>query len=222
MGIERAHILGMSWGGVLAQEFYRLHATRIGSLVLAGTYAGWRGSLPPVTCSERLATCMRAASLPAEEFAPQWIPGLISAAASQNVRDELSLVVSDFHPVGFRLMAQSLHDTDTTDLLPQIRVPTLLLWGDADRRSPLSIAETAPGSNSCVRVDRDPDRGACRKHGAAGRVQCPGSALLFSARLNGLSIYVNRPSTSPQTRAVDGAPDAAGDCVSCPTSYTIS
>jgi pimeloyl-ACP methyl ester carboxylesterase len=75
------------------------------------------------------------------EFVPQWIPGLISAAASQSVRDELSLVVSDLHPVGFRLMAQGLHDTDTTDLLPQIRVATLLLWGDADRRSPLSIAE---------------------------------------------------------------------------------
>jgi len=84
---------------------------------------------------------MRAAALSAEEFVPQWIPGLIGAAASQNVRDELSLVVSDFHPVGFRLMAQSLHDTDTTDLLPQIRVPTLLLWGEADRRSPLRIAE---------------------------------------------------------------------------------
>jgi pimeloyl-ACP methyl ester carboxylesterase len=84
---------------------------------------------------------MRAASLPAQEFVPQWIPGLISAAASQNVRDELSLVVADFHAVGFQLMAQSLHDTDTTDLLPQTRVPTLLLWGDADRRSPLSIAE---------------------------------------------------------------------------------
>lgn len=154
MGIERAHLLGMSWGGVLAQEFYRRHFTRTGRLVLAGTYAGWRGSLQPMTCTERLTACMRAASLPAEEFVPQWIPGLISGAASQNVRDELALVVSDFHPVGFRLMAQSLHDTDTTDLLPQIRVPTLLLWGDADRRSPLSIAEQLrdriPGSELIV------------------------------------------------------------------------
>jgi pimeloyl-ACP methyl ester carboxylesterase len=53
----------------------------------------------------------------------------------------MSEVVSDFHPLGFRLMAKSLADTDTTDILPNIRVPTLILWGDDDRRSPMNIAE---------------------------------------------------------------------------------
>ena len=53
----------------------------------------------------------------------------------------MTAVVRDFHPLGFRLMARSLADTDTTDLLPAIDVPTLLLWGDDDVRSPLSIAE---------------------------------------------------------------------------------
>jgi pimeloyl-ACP methyl ester carboxylesterase len=50
-------------------------------------------------------------------------------------------VVTDLHPLGFRMMARTLADTDTRDLLPHIDVPTLLLWGDDDRRSPLSIAE---------------------------------------------------------------------------------
>ena len=38
-------------------------------------------------------------------------------------------------------MAKSSADTHTTDLLRNIGVPTLLLWGDADQRSPLIIAE---------------------------------------------------------------------------------
>ena len=38
-------------------------------------------------------------------------------------------------------MAKSSADTDTTDLLPDIEVPTLLLWGSDDRRSPQNIAE---------------------------------------------------------------------------------
>ncbi|MEO7269861.1 MAG: alpha/beta fold hydrolase, partial [Knoellia sp.] len=31
-------------------------------------------------------------------------------------------------------------ETDLSDLLPHIAVPTLLLWGDADARSPLTVA----------------------------------------------------------------------------------
>jgi pimeloyl-ACP methyl ester carboxylesterase len=50
-------------------------------------------------------------------------------------------VVSSFHPAGFRLMAKSLAEVDTTALLEQIAVPVLLLWGEADRRSPLDVAE---------------------------------------------------------------------------------
>lgn len=138
---DYAHILGMSWGGLLAQEFYRLYPTRTASLILAGTYAGWKGSLPSAVCSERLTACIRAASLPVEEFVPQWVPGLISESASDDVRDELSNVVADRHPFGFPLMARTLADTDTTDLLPRIQVRTLLVWGDDDRRSPLTIGQ---------------------------------------------------------------------------------
>ena len=50
----------------------------------------------------------------------------------------MSAVVSEFHPLGFRLMAKSSADTDTTDLLPDIEVPTLVVWGDDDRRSPMT------------------------------------------------------------------------------------
>ena len=63
---------------------------------------------------------------------------------------EMATIVADFHPLGFRLMAKSLADTDTTPVLATIKVPTLLLWGDGDRRSPLSVAEqlhaAIPGS----------------------------------------------------------------------------
>ena len=38
-------------------------------------------------------------------------------------------------------MAKSSADTDTSDLLPKIESPTLLLWGQEDRRSPIDIAK---------------------------------------------------------------------------------
>ena len=62
--------------------------------------------------------------------------------ASHDLRkEEMSAVVSECHPLGFRLMAKSSADTDTTDLLPDNGVPTLVLWGNVDRRSPMNIAE---------------------------------------------------------------------------------
>ena len=38
-------------------------------------------------------------------------------------------------------MAKAMAGADLRDVLPRIEVPTLLLYGDADVRSPLSIAE---------------------------------------------------------------------------------
>ena len=39
-GIARAHVMGFSWGGALAQEFALRHSTRIDRLVLAATTTG--------------------------------------------------------------------------------------------------------------------------------------------------------------------------------------
>jgi pimeloyl-ACP methyl ester carboxylesterase len=54
-GVARAHVLGLSWGGILAQEFYRMYPKRLRSLVLADTYAGWKGSLPEPSSSRKRA-----------------------------------------------------------------------------------------------------------------------------------------------------------------------
>src|SRR5215216_4043939 len=141
VGIERAQILGLSWGGILAQEFHRLYPDRVLALILCDTYAGWKGSLPESACKNRLERCFLDSSLPPEEFVSRWVPEFFTEAASRDLKEEMSAVVSDFHPLGFRLMAKSSADTDTTDLLPNIKVPTLLLWGDDDRRSPMNFAE---------------------------------------------------------------------------------
>jgi pimeloyl-ACP methyl ester carboxylesterase len=142
MGVERAHILGLSWGGLLAQELYRVDPTRVLGLILADTYAGWKGSLGSSVAEQRLARCIGESSLPPEEFVARWVPvEFFTDAAPPELAAEMAAVVADFHPVGFRLMAKALADEDTTEFLPRIEVPTLLLWGEEDRRSPVGIAE---------------------------------------------------------------------------------
>src|SRR4051812_43345269 len=40
LGIEKAHLLGQSWGGVLAQQFYGAYPERVRSLILSDTTLG--------------------------------------------------------------------------------------------------------------------------------------------------------------------------------------
>ena len=141
LDIERAHVLGLSWGGLLAQELYRLDPKRILTLILADTYAGWKGSLGEEMSEQRLARCVRESLLPPHEFVARWVPVEFFTDAGAKLQEEMAAVVSDFHPLGFRLMARALADNETTDLLSTIEVPTLLLWGEDDRRSPLHVAE---------------------------------------------------------------------------------
>ena len=138
--VSSAHVVGLSWGGLLAQEMYRRHPARIASLVLADTYAGWAGSLGDAAASDRLAACIHDSSLPAGDLVARYIPGMFSDRPPAAVRDRLAAIMSDTHPIGFRLMAAALAAGDTRDLLPQIQAPTLLIWGDADKRSPIAIA----------------------------------------------------------------------------------
>jgi pimeloyl-ACP methyl ester carboxylesterase len=135
------YLVGLSWGGLVAQDFCFRHASRVMRLVLTGTYAGWKGSLPVEVCRARLARCEGDAGLPPDRFTPRWAPEMFTDRASGALQQELSAIMADYHPAGFRLMARSLADTDTRSMLPTIAAPTLLLWGDDDRRSPLGIAE---------------------------------------------------------------------------------
>jgi pimeloyl-ACP methyl ester carboxylesterase len=141
VAIPSAHVIGLSWGGILAQEFYRFFPKRARSLVLAGTYAGWKGSLAEPVWSERLESCLRDSRGPADELVAKLLPGMFSEGVGERVRRELATIMSDFHPVGLRLMAKSSAEVDTRELLSNIRVPTLLLWGADDRRSPMNIAD---------------------------------------------------------------------------------
>lgn len=140
-GIKRAHVLGLSWGGMLAQEFYRLYPERVDHMVLADAYAGWKGSLPAEAVEKRRARCYRDAFRPKDEVVAEWVPTEFFSNAPGELAREMAGVVADFHPLGFKLMAKALADTDTSSVLRTINASTLLLWGDGDQRSPVSVAK---------------------------------------------------------------------------------
>ena len=80
LDLEPAHVLGLSWGGVVAQGLYGRHPDRVRSLILEAATAGWRGSLPEAVCEQRLASCIRESELAPEEWVHAWLPELLRNA----------------------------------------------------------------------------------------------------------------------------------------------
>jgi pimeloyl-ACP methyl ester carboxylesterase len=154
LGIGRAHVLGLSFGGGLALEFYRRHPTVPRSLILAGAYAGWAGSLPPEEVEMRLQQVLRLADLPPETFVETVLGSMFSPSASREVVDAFAANVARFHPTGLRTMARALAEADLRESLAHIEVATLLLYGDTDVRAPLEVADAMhagiPGSKLVV------------------------------------------------------------------------
>jgi pimeloyl-ACP methyl ester carboxylesterase len=171
LAVEEAHVVGLSWGGLVAQAFYGLYPSRVRSLVLSDTYAGWKGSLPPDVVAKRLTRCLSESELAPAELVARWVPmEFFTEAVSDEVTSAMADIVSDFHPLGFRLMARSLAENDTTSLLPTIRVPTLLLWGEADQRSPIEVAERFRDAIPNAELRVTPRRRTREQLGAARRI----------------------------------------------------
>jgi pimeloyl-ACP methyl ester carboxylesterase len=153
--LDRPHLVGNSFGGTLALELAVRHPSIPRSLVPADGYAGWSGSFPPEVVAQRLSQSLPDLELPAEQVVAKWVvPGFLTPSAPASVVDELGAIVADFDPEGMRVMIGALAEADLRGGLPGITVPTLLIWGDRDVRSPLSVAEDLlariPGSRLVV------------------------------------------------------------------------
>ena len=136
VAVGSAHVAGLSWGGTVVQELYRQLPERVGTLILAGSYAGWKGSLPAEEVQARVegVSKMLAAG---ERYDP---PGLFAGEPRAGVADLLEEITAAARPASLRAQLSVMAQTDQRDLLPRIAVPTLLIWGDSDTRSPLSVA----------------------------------------------------------------------------------
>lgn len=140
LGLEKPHVAGLSFGGALALELYRRHSAIPMTLILASAYAGWAGSLPADVVEQRLHQALVVASLSPDEFVRALLPTMFSDATPPESVDEFGATMLAFHPVGFRAMARASAES-LRDVLPHIKVPTLLVYGDNDVRAPLTVAE---------------------------------------------------------------------------------
>ncbi|HWQ27976.1 MAG TPA: alpha/beta hydrolase [Dehalococcoidia bacterium] len=139
LGVGPAHVVGNSWGGSLALEFYQRHEAAVASLVLSDTYAGWIGSLGEAAAHERAAACLNEARRPPEASRSGGLSGLFTENAPAELTGEMVAILADTHPAACGIMARTMM-TDQRHILPLLRKSALLIWGERDIRSPLDIA----------------------------------------------------------------------------------
>ena len=141
--IPHTHLLGLSMGGMIAQEFALRHEHRLDRLVLAGTGAApARSAVDPI----HVWNWVKANDPTGEVFGGLQFVSLFSTAFLRNhqaVRDTADLLASSPYPIGpeaYARQAEAYQRFDALERLASISVPTLVVVGEQDLLTPPWIA----------------------------------------------------------------------------------
>jgi pimeloyl-ACP methyl ester carboxylesterase len=141
LGLTRPHILGLSFGGALALALYERHPSLPQSLILAGAYAGWAGSLPADEVQRRVQLISEEVTQPPDDWLPKYVPGMLTESAPPEMAEQTLALMSGIHPRASLTMLSAMANADLRGILPNIDVPTLVLHCELDARSPLAVGK---------------------------------------------------------------------------------
>lgn len=96
--------------------------------------------------------------------------------------DELTLIVSEFHPAATRFAMRAFAEADLRDVLSRIDVPTLLVYGEQDVRAPRHVWEPLHARIPGSKLVLIPDVGHMVDIEAAERFNAEVRALLRPAQ----------------------------------------
>jgi len=153
LGVERAHILGISMGGMIAQEFALRHPDRLDRLVMTGTGAApGRARFDPIMAWD----FVKQNDSEGQAFAAQQFIWLFSTDFLRNhqvVDQTLALFASNPNPFSseaYARQAQAYLAHDSLDRLVEVKAQTLVISGEQDRPAPpwigRELADAIPGA----------------------------------------------------------------------------
>jgi len=136
LGISRAHVFGVSMGGMIAQELVLNYPEKVEKLVLCSTFCGGKKAVQPSRKVQELLSADRSAFSP-EEIIRMSIPILLTEDFIKKNPDFVEFIIQQFlkAPISneaFTQQAIAITEFDTYDRLSQIRAPTLILHGKKD------------------------------------------------------------------------------------------
>jgi 3-oxoadipate enol-lactonase len=158
-GVESAHIIGASMGGMIAQELALLHPRRVRSLLLACTSCGGlRSKLPDL---RRFRERAKWDGRTPEERILGWNPLLYADSTPAGRIDEDTVVRLRWYPTarGYLSQLSAVVRWSSYSRLRRIQVPTLIVHGDSDLLIPPKNAEILARRIPGARMRIIPDAG---------------------------------------------------------------
>jgi 3-oxoadipate enol-lactonase len=169
LGITDFHLIGVSMGGMIAQEYALAHPGDLRSLTLACTYAA-----PGPFCSrmfslwEDMAPVMGVATVMRDVLLWAFTVPFFSEQTEMVKEFEAEMAAIDQPLEAYLAQLSSIQTHDTTDRVGTIGVPTLVLAGEQDILIPVSLSRqlheaipgaewaTTPGGHACMWESPEP------------------------------------------------------------------
>jgi 3-oxoadipate enol-lactonase len=134
--IARAHVVGVSIGGLIAQELYRVRQDLVASLILSdtahriGTLESWNARISKVEVGGIEAI--------ADGIMQVWFSRSYQAKCLEAVAGWRAMLTRT--PLdGYLMACRAIRDADLTEHAKKIKVPTLCVVGDEDGSTPVTL-----------------------------------------------------------------------------------
>ena len=134
--VDRAHVFGISMGGMIAQEFALAYPNRVRSLILGCTACGGKNAIPAT--ENVLQIVMARATMTPEEGAQAMVPFIYDAATPRERIEEDLAIRRRTYPAaaGYLGQVHAILAWTSLDRLKDVHAPTLILHGESDELVP--------------------------------------------------------------------------------------
>ena len=153
-GSRRAHVVGLSMGGMIAMDFHARHPERVATLTICDSTPGF-GDVPPDQRREFIRSRQEPLLRGQEpkDIAPAVARSLAGPSASETAYRRLVAGMEALHKDSYLKTIEAASSVGNFRL-EEIRVPTHVLVGDEDRLTPPDVSrrmcERIPGASLTV------------------------------------------------------------------------
>src|SRR6478672_9716595 len=134
--VDRAHVVGISMGGAIAQELALAHPERIRTLTLGATFCGGPDSTLMAPEDLQMLGAAYASGEPEQVFRAMWEINMSPTFRAEDSRFDAFREMGSQLPAPRPVVTQQMRacaEHDTSERLSRLSMPTLVIHGTADR-----------------------------------------------------------------------------------------